>query len=409
MIKKSAPFYSSFSENSVDEVNGVIKNVVILQSGVDKSGEYFDQKSLEQLITLGNSQGQGVKSRNGHPNMCDSSLGTFIGRYKNFSLSTNAENKAVVVADLHLDKQACEKAPSGNVYDYILTMAKSNNDMFGNSIVYNQDKPESIKTVQEDGTEKVIGYQRIKSFIASDLVDSPCATTSLFKSTNGFVEVATQFLDENPEILELTEKNENLVGDFLKKYKLSKTEEKKIDMAKEIKEWKEKLKGFLGVLESHKDFTIMGDTGVNYMVTDTDGDGVVMVGDVISDETGMTPVVDATITTDDGAMITTDGSGVVTSVTEPMALLTEAPLEAEQKAFNELKAKYDLLVAEDTENKELAEKSIATLSAKVAELTKRLDTIKSNFKPEVSGTQFPITEKETKEERKNKIAEARKK
>jgi hypothetical protein len=51
--------------------------------------------------------------------MCSSAFGTYIGRFKNFQLDGQK-----VTGDLHLDT-VCKNAPGGNLYDYILTMAKT--------------------------------------------------------------------------------------------------------------------------------------------------------------------------------------------------------------------------------------------------------------------------------------------
>jgi len=215
MVKKSTPSYFKGQAPSVD--GNILRGVVILQSGEDKAGDNFDHVSLEQLVLLGNAQSQGVKSRFGHPNMCDSSLGTFIGRYKNFQTSTNSDGKAVVIADLHLDDVA-KKSPKGDLYTYTIEMAQKNSEMFGNSIVYNPAETLKAEEVDASGNKIVKEYQRFKSFVASDLVDSPCATDNLFKDTESLAVKATEWLDENPEIFELVAKHPEILKSFLIKY-----------------------------------------------------------------------------------------------------------------------------------------------------------------------------------------------
>jgi hypothetical protein len=214
VIRKTLPLY--YKQN-VSIADGVIKNIVIIQAGKDKVGDNFDMKSLEQLVLLGNAQSQGVKSRFGHPNLCDDALGTYLGRYKNYSIGKNDENLDVVIADLHVDDIA-KKSPKGDLYTYVVEMAQKNSDMFGNSIVYNPDKPEVKKEQDETGNEIEVPYERFRSFIASDLVDSPAATTSLFKDTDSFASKATAWMDENPEIFELINKNPQILKSFLIKY-----------------------------------------------------------------------------------------------------------------------------------------------------------------------------------------------
>jgi hypothetical protein len=147
--------------------------------------------------------------------MCGTSLGTYIGRYKNFRLSENGE---YAVADLHVD-EVCKKSPSGNLYDYVFEMAETNPDMFGNSIVF---KGGLLK--DEDGEivehENGMPYDVCESLLASDLVDEPAATDSLFQKDT-FANTVTNFLNTNPKILQLCVDNPSVVETFIKKYAAS--------------------------------------------------------------------------------------------------------------------------------------------------------------------------------------------
>ena len=95
---RSAPNFSEQKHVNVDRENSTIKNIEIAKYGRNKNLTFFDDKFLDDLVKKGNEQKQGVKSRFGHPNMCASSLGTFVGRYKNFRV----ENRKAY-ADLTLD------------------------------------------------------------------------------------------------------------------------------------------------------------------------------------------------------------------------------------------------------------------------------------------------------------------
>ena len=92
----SLPNFNSKSVN-VDRKNGILKNTCIAQYGENKNDSFFDEPFLADLVKIGN-EADGIKSRFGHPNMCSTSFGSFIGRYKNF----NIQNKNVY-ADLYLD------------------------------------------------------------------------------------------------------------------------------------------------------------------------------------------------------------------------------------------------------------------------------------------------------------------
>ncbi|CAL2085124.1 hypothetical protein [Tenacibaculum sp. 190524A02b] len=202
----------SFSNKSinVDKDNGVIKNIVIVQQGANKNGSYFNQQFLSDLTEKGNLQKQGVKCRFGHPNSCVTSLGTFLGRYTNFSLNDNK-----VFADLTLDPitQKTEVEGKGiSMWDYCLEMADNNPDMFGNSIVISSEVFE-----EQVGSEKFDSH-KLHSFIASDLVDDPAATESLFSNSNDLGIVVTEFLNNNPSIFSVINKDPSIIEDFFERY-----------------------------------------------------------------------------------------------------------------------------------------------------------------------------------------------
>ena len=176
VVHKSFPVFKSVDVSNVDRENGIIKNVVIIESGIDKYGDNFDETFLRSMELQGNSQPMGVKSRFGHPSMSKEALGSYLGRFKNFNVG-DVDGKQVLLADLYLDKTAKASPTNGNMYDYVLDMASSNDDMFGNSVVFMADK-EEIKTEKDvDGNEVRVPYIRLKTFMASDIVDSPAATT----------------------------------------------------------------------------------------------------------------------------------------------------------------------------------------------------------------------------------------
>ena len=109
----------AFSVASVDEATGTLNKVIVAQAGKVKSYfEQIDAITLAQIEKLGNEKETGIKARFGHPNMCSSSFGTYIGRFKNFKVDGDK-----VYGDLHLD-EVCKESPSGNLYAYILKMAK---------------------------------------------------------------------------------------------------------------------------------------------------------------------------------------------------------------------------------------------------------------------------------------------
>ena len=194
----------AFSVANIDEGAGILQKVIVAQVGKVKSYfEQIDAITLAQIEQLGNEKENGIKARFGHPNMCSSSFGTYIGRFKNFKVDGDK-----VLGDLHLD-EVCKESPSGNLYAYILKMAKNNPDMFGASIAFIPGEPVI--------TDDEYPATRIEDLLATDLVDDPAATNSLF-AVDSFSYQATRFLDENPAIAWLIAKKPDTIIEFMLKY-----------------------------------------------------------------------------------------------------------------------------------------------------------------------------------------------
>jgi hypothetical protein len=204
------PIFSAPVAN-IDRKLGIIQGVTIARIGPAKGHNGFvDRTFLLQIVDNAASKPAGIKARFGHPNMCSQALGKYLGRFKNYSYSGDQ-----VKADLHLDDTA-KNTPSGDLYSYVLDMAEKNPDMFGASIVF--EIGESVFLEEEVDGEKVEKeYFRLKELRATDIVDEPAATDGLF-SANTFPRIATQFLDENPEIMDLIFSKPDSVVEFLSNY-----------------------------------------------------------------------------------------------------------------------------------------------------------------------------------------------
>lgn len=194
----------------VDRKRGIIRNVCIVEHGKNKNGTYFNDDFLKDVTIKGNEQKQGVKSRFGHPNMCSSSLGSYLGRYKNFSQKNRA-----VYADLYLDPISKKTQVEGkgiSMFDYVIEMAENNPDMFGNSIHINSD------LFEEKVGDVYFNSHKLESLIASDLVDDPAATSGLFSNSNDLGIIVTEFLDNNPTIFETIQRDPSILTDFFDRY-----------------------------------------------------------------------------------------------------------------------------------------------------------------------------------------------
>ena len=117
---------------NVDRGREVIEDVAIVQEGEAKGhGFQLDADFVRDVVRQGNEAGsKGIKARFGHPTMSATSLGTFLGRFKNFREDT-IDGKALARADLFLSR-AAKDTPSGNRYDYVLTLAEDDAKAFGN-------------------------------------------------------------------------------------------------------------------------------------------------------------------------------------------------------------------------------------------------------------------------------------
>ncbi len=347
---KSANYFKQDSVSSTS--NGVVSNIVIVTEGVDKDLGYFTPEFLDALVAHANAQPKGVKCRFGHPNMCKTTLGSYVGRYKNFR---KEENK--VLADLHLAEIAKQTEVEGrgiSMWDYILGMAEEDSEAFGNSIHFMAGKKLEKRDI--NGEMKEVEVYQFESLIASDLVDSPAATDSLFKDSNDLGLMVTNFLDENPQIFKAVENNPKIIDEFFNKYKFYQ-KEKRMDIVKQIKKK-------LGI---GKDIDLtLANGDIVSVITENEtpkaGDAVVGAdGNALADGEHLLP--------DGGKMVVADGK--ISEMKEPEQ--DPEPEEDENKEIAELKSAIQGIVKENKEVKE----AVVLLADKVTTLQK---SVKSSFK-----------------------------
>ena len=207
----STPAVFATPLGNIDRHAGIIYGVTIAQEGPAKGhGAFIDRTFLLSIVDNAAQKPAGIKARFGHPNMCSTALGSYLGRFKNYSYSGNS-----VKADLYLDETA-RNSPSGDLFSYVLDMAGKNPDMFGASI-YFQSTDSHFQKEDIDGKEVNKEYFRLLDLRGTDIVDEPAATNGLFSATT-FTGIATQFLDENPEIAELIFSKPANVIEFFNSY-----------------------------------------------------------------------------------------------------------------------------------------------------------------------------------------------
>jgi len=182
-------------EPAVDRDEGIIYGYSVITKGPALGHDMeIDQTTLEQVVALGNRTKQGIKTRFDHPNASSTSMGTFLGRSREFRLAGDR-----VLADLYLSASAKE-APQGDLYTYVLGLAERDPAAFGASIVFEgkaeyQLEPDGTRKKDEDG-KPLPRLARVEKLLASDVVDDPAANPGgLFHAGDSLAAKVTAFLN----------------------------------------------------------------------------------------------------------------------------------------------------------------------------------------------------------------------
>jgi len=138
-LEFSAPLVTdNEGESPIDRETGIIRQVTVFQAGPMKDGRgRLDHESIDSLVNLGNSTQHGAKSRLGHPGMSDDGVGKFTGRFKDFE-AIQRGGKYSAVADYHASKAAA-KSPSGDLPEYIFSLAEEDAEAFATSVIIKSD------------------------------------------------------------------------------------------------------------------------------------------------------------------------------------------------------------------------------------------------------------------------------
>lgn len=180
---------------AVDRDAGVIYGYSVITKGPALGHNMdVDDTTLGQVIELGNASRMGIKSRFDHPNASNTSMGTFLGRTKNFRKMGDR-----VIGDLYLSDSAKE-APQGDLYTYVMGLAERDPQAFGASIVF---EGKSEYPLDADGTRKkdangnpLPALARVDRLLASDVVDEPAANAGgLFSTEQSLAGKMTAFLN----------------------------------------------------------------------------------------------------------------------------------------------------------------------------------------------------------------------
>lgn len=179
----------------VDREKKAIFGYVLAQEGVFKNADRgeFDEKSLRKIVALMNKEPKGLKSRLSHPTLSNDGIGTYLGRVKNGRLDTvrvkrGDERKTVLAVrgDLFFDQSAFD-TPSGNLAEYVMTLAESDPDALSSSLVL---KSELEQRLDQKTKRPMLNEQgnplpplwRPTALHASDVVDTGEAVDGLLSA-----------------------------------------------------------------------------------------------------------------------------------------------------------------------------------------------------------------------------------
>jgi hypothetical protein len=253
-----------------------------------------------------------------------------------------------------------------------MDMAESNPDMFGNSIHIFSECYES----EVAGKNRVL--HKLDKFKAVDLVDDPAATDALFSSNpNDLGVIITDFLDNNPKIFHVIQKNPEIIQDFFDRYTNYSNRKSLINYNMNIFD---KLKKKLGAKKDDAfdiDLTL-ADGSIVTVITDAEEP---QPGDAIVDDTGA-PLADNQYVLPDGGAITVTG-GVIEEITEapeaPETPETTDPnpmLQEVKQSVNRLEKQFSNFLKKYESTQEDNEKAFDLLASNLNRMGKE---IKSKF------------------------------
>ena len=246
-VKPSKRWFSgakmSFANTNVDHEAGIIRNVILCQVGEAKGhGVHLEQSFIDDLNAYAQKYHQkGMKCRFGHPSMSTDALGSEAGRFHNFSVDGNK-----IRADLHLYNSANLSPTHPNMANYLWSMAEEDPEGIMTSIVFKpkyeyqyDDKGKRIdiwfcdkkgrwkRCTNTHGEANKFDpdknlYVELDDFYFTDIVDQGAATDKLFSAQfnrDKFAVIATEFLNEHPEIDSFLSENPEKLTEFLQKRK----------------------------------------------------------------------------------------------------------------------------------------------------------------------------------------------
>jgi len=163
-----AKFFTLQSSLRVDRDKRRINGVAIASKG-NANGDVIDDETLQRLATLGNA-GR-IRARFDHPNRSDpgeveQTLDNLLGHHENFRIEGDVCRADSQMAGVNVDKE-----------DKILAFAEKNPDLFGISIVFDEEPPPKGQKPKKGAPCRPV------MLYAGDFVDLPAANAAGLFST----------------------------------------------------------------------------------------------------------------------------------------------------------------------------------------------------------------------------------
>lgn len=175
----------------VDREQRIIHGFAVVSKGEAKGhGVLIDDTFLNQVLLQGQTSKAGIKMRFDHPNASNTSIGTALGRAKNFRRDGD-----VIRADAHI-LEAAMSAPNGNLGGYVMDLAEQDPGLFGASIAFKPAEAEWQRDKDGKADKSKPPFARLKQLLATDIVDDPAANPEgLFGQDSSLAAKATAFLN----------------------------------------------------------------------------------------------------------------------------------------------------------------------------------------------------------------------
>ena len=256
-----------FAEGDIDAESGIIRNVVMCQEGEAKGhGVHLEGEFIEALAKYDRKyhKKSGLKARFDHPGMCSGTQGTQLGYFSNFQVREidgkddegNDVKLKQLVADLEVLNSAELSPTQPGMKTWMMSMAEEAPDFIMSSIVFQfsryyqrTEKGRKEYRSEVDMFGNLIFDETRRLFIEfgkngrhhyTDIVEAGAATDNLFSAkfnSKQFGVQVSEFLREQPELLEFVKNNPDKVQQYLNNAGIQFNISKQNTAMGKIKDW----------------------------------------------------------------------------------------------------------------------------------------------------------------------------